>query len=290
MLLLLPYRGTPPLLLPLLGPRPTAAQHPHAAAPSPSERSALPSEPSPDEDLDADFDDLDAAEPPPRPLPPPPAPAPLVTVKRDESDWAYHGPPMDAPAPRAAEIKLDPRTAFRQRSAPRPAPPRVSAVSVAPAAKSDMIILPQAPTFRVVEQGLKSLINYLRTTQILTATAQKIHPDGAVEIALRPDAFVHLVLLEGSAPSGPPCVAEASIWSTPKPRPVPFGPAREACLWLELIGVRADTLVEGFLPKLHSLLYLRPELHVVPHDPRRLHQPTPALAAEPIRRFDVEEK
>ncbi len=305
--LLLPFRGSLPLLLPLLdskpGVQPLVIAAESVSRPSKSPRFDDTSERSagltPREEVNPTPTRQEALAPAPeskRPEPavtepaaPEPVPPPEPAPPRPVSDWEYKGPPMDAPAPLAASMKIDPRTAYRSRgTSPRMQAVRVG-VEITPDPVSDMLIVPQLPSFRTVEQGVKAFLTYLKTTQILTAKAQKNHSDGWTQIELLPDGFVHLAFVEGSAPAGPPCIFEGAVWFGPKPRSIPFGATREACFWLELIGVRARTLADGFLPKLHSLLYLKPELLVVPHDPKRLRKPSVGLASEPIRSIDVQE-
>lgn len=153
------------------------------------------------------------------------------------------------------------------------------------------MLVPQLPSFRASDQGVKAVVSYLRSTQILTAKHQKAYPDGAVGIELLPDVFCHLAFTdEGSAPAGPPCIAEGYLWFGPKPMKLPFGPARESCFRLELVGVRYPRVSEAFLARLHSILYLKGEQHPEPHEPRRLRKPTVVVAAEPIPLFDVQER
>jgi hypothetical protein len=306
MALLLPFRGSLPLLLPLLdskpGVQPLVIATESASRPSNASQLEAPRGPStglaspPQTEPKATPKEALSPSPEskrPEPIPNEPAPAPTSLPEppppRPVSDWEYKGPPMDAPAPLAASMKVDPRTAYRSRgTSPRMQAVRVG-VEITADAVSDMLVVPQLPTFRAVEQGVKSFLTYLKTTQILAAKAQKNDADGWTQIELLPDGFAHLAFVEGSAPAGPPCIFEASLWFGPKPRRIPFGATREACFWLELIGVRARTLADGFLPKLHSLLYLKPELLVVPHDPKRLRKASVGLASEPIRSIDVQE-
>lgn len=290
-MLLLPYRparGTPLLLLTLAGERPlllTGPPAPAVVAGAGAPEAALSAA------VNGEVVELDEEFAPPSTMPPLPENEPKPLRVRGRDEWFDEPPPEMRPR-RVPEVQIDPRTVFKQKpQAPhRAAPQKVASIPLADGPVCDMVIVPQLPSFRASEQGVKSLLAYLRTSQVLVPKAQKTAPDGAIAIELLPDVFVHLLFTEGTAPPGPPCIAEGLLWFGPKPRSLPFGPAREACLRLELVGVRARALAEGFLPKLHSLLYLKPELHMVEHDPARLRRPAPGLAAEPIPRFEVQER
>lgn len=237
-----------------------------------------------------DIDDLD--EPASRStMPPPPPPTPLRARSNDA--FGETPPPPGRPRTRP-EVQVDPRTVFKQKPRPsdrlEPRPPSPSlALSDQPI--TDIVIVPQLATFRASEQAIKSLLSYLRATQILVARFQKSYPDTATGIELLPDVFSHLAFTdEGSSPTGAPCIAEGYLWFGPKPMKLPFGPARESCFRLDLVGVRYPRVSDAFVARLNSMLYLRAEVHAVPHDPRRLRKPTVAVATEPIPLFDVQER
>jgi hypothetical protein len=237
-------------------------------------------------------DTIEQDEPTPRStMPPPPPPTPL----RAKSNDAFSDSPPPPGRPRTRpEVQVDPRTVFKQK--PRPSErlePRAPTPSLALADQpiTDIVIVPQLPTFRASEQAIKSLVSYLRATQILVAKHQKSYPDTATGIELLPDVFSHLAFTdEGSAPTGPPCIAEGYLWFGPKPMKLPFGPARESCFRLDLVGVRYPRVSDAFVARLNSMLYLRAEVHAVPHEPRRLRKPTVVVATEPIPLFDVQER
>lgn len=224
-------------------------------------------------------------------MPPPPPPTPLRAKSNDA--FAETPPPPGRPRTRP-EVQVDPRTVFKQK--PRPSErlePRLPTPSLALSDQpiTDIVIVPQLPTFRASEQAVKSLLSYLRATQILVARFQKSYPDTATGIELLPDVFSHLAFTdEGSSPTGAPCIAEGYLWFGPKPMKLPFGPARESCFRLDLVGVRYPRVSDAFVARLNSMLYLRAEVHAVPHDPRRLRKPTVAVATEPIPLFDVQER
>lgn len=224
-------------------------------------------------------------------MPPPPPPAPLRARSNDA--FADTPPPPGRPRTRP-EVQVDPRTVFKQK--PRPSErlePRAPTPSLALADQpiTDIVIVPQLATFRASEQAIKSLLSYLRATQILVARFQKSYPDTATGIELLPDVFSHLAFTdEGSSPTGAPCIAEGYLWFGPKPMKLPFGPTRESCFRLDLVGVRYPRVSDAFVARLNSMLYLRAEVHAVPHDPRRLRKPTAAVATEPIPLFDVQER
>lgn len=224
-------------------------------------------------------------------MPPPPPPTPLKARSNDA--FSDSPPPPGRPRTRP-EVQVDPRTVFKQK--PRPSErlePRAPTPSLQLSDQpiTDLVIVPQLPTFRASEQAIKALLSYLRATQILVARFQKSYPDTATGIELLPDVFSHLAFTdEGSAPSGPPCIAEGYLWFGPKPMKLPFGPERESCFRLDLVGVRYPRVSDAFIARLNSMLYLRAEVHAVPHEPRRLRRPTSAVATEPIPLFDVQER
>lgn len=221
----------------------------------------------------------------------PPLPPPTPPTKSGDA-FAETPPPPGRPRTHP-EVQVDPRTVFKQRSRPTRLEPRTAAptLPLADQPVTDLLIAPQLPSFRASEQGVKAVISYLRATQILTAKQQKTFPDGSTAIELLPDVFVHLAFTdEGGAPPGPPCIAEAYLWFGPKPAKLPFGPPRESCFRLELVGVRYPRVSDAFVARLNSILYLRAEVHPVPHDPLRLRKPAVVVAAEPIPLFDVQER
>lgn len=225
----------------------------------------------------------------------PPLPEIAPVKARTGGDAFSEAPPPEARPRVRPEIQADPRTVYKQRGratetrlAPREP---VAPMQIADGPVMDLIIVPQLPGFRASEHGIKAVVGYLRTTQILTAKHQKSLPDGATVVELLPDVFVHLAFFDdGGAPPGPPAIAEALLWSGVKPAPLPFGPKREACFRLELVGVRFPRVSDAFLARLNSILYLKAELVAVPHDPKRLRRPAVTVAAEPIPRFDVQER
>jgi hypothetical protein len=237
--------------------------------------------------------------PPPIPLGDEPTPTTMPPLKapplRAKSNDAFaETPPPAGRARTHPEVAVDPRTVFKQRARPsgRLEPtPTADSIPLSEGPITDMLIIPQLAGFRASEQGVKAVLGYLRSTQILVAKHQKIFADGAIGVELLPDVFSHLAFTdEGSAPAGPPCIAEGYLWFGPKAAKLPFGPARESCFRLELVGVRYPRVSPAFLARLHSILYLKAELHPVPHDPRRLRKPTTVVASEPIPLFDVQER
>jgi len=242
-------------------------------------------------------DEPDEAHEPPEPKPAstmPPLPEITPVLVRSSNDAFSEGPPPAARPRLRPEIHADPRTVFKQRGRE---PTRLEPKAVTPSVRiadgpvMDLLIVPQLPSFRASEQGVKAVVGYLRSTQILTAKGQKAGPDGSMTIELLPDVFVHLAFYdEGGAPPGPPCIAESRLWFGPKPVALPFGADRASCFRLELVGVRSSMVSPGFIARLNSILYLKAEVLAVPHDPTRLLRPTTVMAAEPIPLFDVQER
>jgi hypothetical protein len=259
--LLLGLSGPPTLLLTLAGERPLLLECPPELRVRPSE-------------------------------PPPPEPPPLRAKPRD--DWG-HEPPPETPR-RVPEVPpIDPRTLLRGRRAP-PAPPGPRTRASEPAATrasekpvADLVIVPASPGFRASEQGVKALVTYLRTAQILVAKAERPH-EGGTRVELLPDVFSHLAFVEGAAPPGPPSVLEGTLWFSAKPAPLPYGdPARMSCFRIELVGLRYARPSEAFLARLHQILHLRPEVVATSHEPSRLRTSAPRVAADPIPRVDMQE-
>ena len=212
---------------------------------------------------------------------------------KPRSDWG-DVPPPEVPR-RTPEIPADPRTAFRHR---RPTTPQVgprtradqpTEAKAADAHVSDLLIVPKMAAFRVSDQGIKALVTYLRTAQILVAKVQKPFAEG-IALELLPDTFSHLAFAEGAAPPGEPSILEGLLWFGTKPQPLPFGDAeRKCCFRLELLGNRYPKPNEAFLARLNQILHLRPEVIAVPHDPARLRSATHRVATEPIPRVDMQE-
>lgn len=276
--LLLGYTGPRFLLLTFVGERPLLLE-----CPPELRRTAAP----PADEDEAEFR-------PPSTMPEAP---PLVRTRpRIDPDrvWQDEAPPPPTDRPRPPEKHLDPRTAFKRRGH---APPAGTTRSIPPATikaadqpTHDHVIVSSNPTFRASDQGIKALIVYLRTSQILVAKAEKITPEGTT-IDLLPDVFSHLAFTEGAAPSGAPSVLEGRVWFGSKPAPLPFSdpPGRTSFLRIELFGARFARLSEAFLARIHQILYLRPEALATEHDPERLRTKSARVAAEPIPRFDMQE-
>lgn len=269
--LLLGHVGPRVLLLTFQGPRPLLL----GCAPELMQRAAPPAE-------------VAAPAPPPEPL------RRVVPARDPDRVWQDESPPP-AERPRAPEVAIDPRTVFKRRGAP-PATFGVvrerssEAVGAAEGPTHDFVIVPGNPAFRASEQGVKALITYLRTAQILAAKAQKITEQGTT-IELLPDVFSHLAFMEGQAPQGLPSVLEGTVWFGPKAVALPYGDGtRMAAFRLELVGARFSRLAEAFVARMHQILYLRPEVLSAAHDPARLRGPAPKIAAEPIPRFDMQER
>jgi hypothetical protein len=224
----------------------------------------------------------------------PPLPEIAPVKARTSTDIFSETPPPEARPRLRPEIHADPRTVFRQRGQPSARlEPRAAeaAVKIADGPVTDLMVVPLLPSFRCSEQGVKALLGYLRSTQILTAKHQKVWPDSSMSIELLPDAFVHLAFFnEGASPPGPPCIAEGHLWFGSKPVALPFGAARESCFRLELVGVRCTQVSDAFLARLNSILYLKAQVLAAPHDPKRLRKPMATVAAEPIPHFDVQER
>lgn len=237
---------------------------------------------------------------PPPPAPPEPepmrSPEPLRRTKpRVDPDHLWQDEPPPPPSrPRPPDKFIDPRTVFKRRGAGRfsgtarrsqPSPSTVAADE----AIHDFIIIPGNPAFRAAERGVKSLVNYLRTAQILTAVAEKATDEGTT-IDLLPDEFSHLAFVQGQAPPGAPSILQGTLWFGPQAEPLPFGDdPRKAAFRLEIVGARFARLAEGFVARFHQILYLRPQVVTSPHDPGRLRGPA-LKASAPIPHFDVREE
>ncbi len=157
----------------------------------------------------------------------------------------------------------------------------------------DLIIVPAQTGFRASEQGVKALVLYLDRSQLLRSptvstleefVGHPLHqtaehwrerlrgPGGGDEtriVSLEPGEFSHQIFFEGAAPAGGPAVLRGHIGQRPRPMALPFGQeSREAAFWLALVGCRFDKPSRGFLERMHSILYLRPQVFAVPHGGR----------------------
>lgn len=218
-----------------------------------------------------------------------PAAAPL----RAESSRRVEDRPPVNDRPRPPDKYVDPRTVFKRKPAetvgPRTRASEPPHTAAAASATHDHAIIPTNPGFRVAEQGVKALVTYLRTSQILVAKKERIVAD-ATFIEFLPDVFAHLAFTEGAAPSGPPAILEGTLWFSSKASSVPFGdPTRTSHFRLDIVGARFARVSEAFVARLHQILYLRPIVITTPHDPARLRAPSPRVAADPIPRFDLQE-
>ncbi|MCC6624190.1 MAG: hypothetical protein IT385_23265 [Deltaproteobacteria bacterium] len=265
-----------------------AAAHPHAAHPPTS----TPRSTTPD------------GFPAPPPLAPlhGMAPGAATPTGEDEGELAPSPwdpgfePPKSAVGTDPNDLGPDPRMLSLNRPRRGGTVPGMRAVS-APAKKKpgppvdpthDFVIVPQNPTFRTAEQGVNAVLTYLRTAQFFGLRARRDLPDETV-FELAPETFVHQIFGEGAAPDGPPSVLEATLRVSAKPRPVPFGPAgRTSCLCLTLVGCRFAKVGEPFKARLHQIVYMRPEIFPLPHDPARLRT-TAGSAPASIPAFEVQE-
>ena len=149
--------------------------------------------------------------------------------------------------------------------------------------------MPGNPGFRASEQGVKALVAYLRTAQIMAPKAQRTVGDETF-IELLPDAFAHLAFTEGKAPGGAPALLEATLWFGPQATALPFADAsRKSLFRLEISGARYPRICDAFVARIQQILYLRPEVLTAPHDPARLRVKVPRVASAPIPRFDLQE-
>jgi hypothetical protein len=190
------------------------------------------------------------------------------------------------PQVRSGDEELPPETLQErvERAPAEPTPPRP-----APVALWDVLIVPTQEGFRTSEQGIKALVLYLDRAQLLRSpTVLSLEEFVGHPLHIRPDnwrtrmrggdgddtrlitleagSFAHQIFYEGAAPKDGPAVQKAHIGTRSKPAPVPFGPEnRLAAFWIALEGCRFSTPSRGFLERLHSILYLRPVVHAVPH-------------------------
>lgn len=224
-------------------------------------------------------------EPPPRPVVAPPEPP------RDTPEDSKHElgpspfdpgflPPTTGLRERPEGPGPDPRTLSlnRAKRTPSPSAPapiaRTNPRAPQPDAAHDLLILPQMPSFKCSDHGLQAVLNYLRSAQLFSPRTLHDTPEGLV-YELSPDVFVHQIFVDGMAPAGGPCVLEATLRAFRAPSAPAFGPpARVTCFALELVGSRFGFVLETFKQRLHQIIYLRPEVHVSPHDPARLRERT----------------
>jgi len=201
-------------------------------------------------------------------------------------------PPPPSGRERRPEVHIDPRTVFK----------RHGTVAIVPRARGDgpkpeqgaepthdHVLVPGNPGFRASEQGIKALLTYLRTAQIMAPKAQRTVGDETF-IELLPDAFAYLVFTEGMAPAGLPAMLEGTLWFGPKAVALPFpDPTRHTLFRLEIVGCRFARVAEAFMARVHQILLLKPEVLTTAHDPARLRVKVPRLASTPIPRFDLQE-
>lgn len=193
--------------------------------------------------------------------------------------------PDPGPPPLAYPRVQNPRALFGTGRVMKGAP----ATPIAEQPSHDLLIVPKNSGFRAADHGIRAVISYLHTTQMLTPTAERLEGDDLV-VTLSPGPFAHLLFTEGTAPPGSPVVLEGALFAGASSRPLPWGePERRACFWLALMGARFHAINDALRKRLHQILYLGPELVRGDHEPSRLSATARAAESARVQRVAFEE-
>lgn len=131
----------------------------------------------------------------------------------------------------------------------------------------DVLIVCQNRHFNVVEQGLKSLINYLQASGLVRVYDEAVAEEWT-EVYCKAGPTAHEMFVKGAYAGPEPVYHEMAIRSGLKPTRLPYGPAdeNESCLfWIDVRGALFQDLTGALKIKLKDVLYQRFELFVRPH-------------------------
>ncbi len=132
----------------------------------------------------------------------------------------------------------------------------------------DILLVSQNRAFNVVEQGLKSLVNYLQASG-LTRIYDEAVAEEWTEIYGKVGPSSHELFVKGAYDDPAPVYHELMIRGGTRPARVPYGPAdpEESCyFWIEIRGALFDDLTGKIKIKLREVMVTRFDMFVRPHE------------------------
>jgi len=155
----------------------------------------------------------------------------------------------------------------------------------APEPRYDVLITPGHSAFRVSDQGLRALVNYLTMAQLMVLREQVKGLDWT-ELYFDPESFAHHVFVEGDATPEVAAFEEAVMRFGPAPTGTPYGDdlGRPIHFYFELVAARFPAVSDDFLARLQQILYLRPRCVSRPHTPPPPHPPGELVPRHPAPR------
>lgn len=141
----------------------------------------------------------------------------------------------------------------------------------------DILLVSQNRAYTVVEQGLKSLINYLQATNIIRVNDEAVAKEW-VEVYAKPGPTAHDMFVRGVFDSDVVTFKEVAIRGGTRPTLIPFGGEKdETCyLWIEIRGCLFQEVNGKYKTKLNQVMATRFDYFVREHEALPPHLTVPA--------------
>jgi hypothetical protein len=148
--------------------------------------------------------------------------------------------------------------------------------TTAPPRRYDVLLVSQNRAFNVVEQGLKSLVNFLQATNVVRIADEAIAKEWT-ELYCNPGPTPHDLFMRGPYQGTDAPFLELAIRSGTRPCLVPYGPEQaETCyFWIEVRGSLFPEIAGKFKTKLKDLLATRFDFYQRDHVPAPPHATVP---------------
>jgi len=148
----------------------------------------------------------------------------------------------------------------------------------APQQRYDILAVSQNRGFNVVEQGLKSLVNFLQASGYVRVYDEAIAEEWT-EIYCNVGPSSHEMFVKGPYSNDEPLFREFAIRGGIRPVYVPFGAAdpEETCyFWVEIRGALFSELAGKIKNKLKDVMVTRFDFYSRPHEALPPHAVVPA--------------
>jgi len=131
----------------------------------------------------------------------------------------------------------------------------------------DVLIVSQARDFNLVEQGMKALINFLATNNVVRPAEEAIAKEW-VEIYGTPGPTAHEAFTRGGYAGDYEVFKEAAVRGGLRYTPMPFGgaPDEEVRFYVAFYGALWNDLSPNFKNRLSRLLVTRFDIFTRPHE------------------------
>lgn len=142
----------------------------------------------------------------------------------------------------------------------------------------DILIVSQNRAFNVVEQGLKSLINYLQAVGFVRVYDEAVAEEWT-EVYCNAGPTAHEMFVKGPYITTEPLFLEYAIRGGTRPIHVPYGTEdkEETCyFWMEIRGALFQEITGKVKNKLKDLLTARLDYFTRPHEALPPHLVVPA--------------